>query len=103
MPFPAVSAYEILDIDPSTSLPEITRAVPRAMKAGRYPQQVISQAYQDLRNERKRAAQDLFVISGLEPTDRIAERLREQASFVGHTATIAAAANHTGAEQHQCR
>jgi hypothetical protein len=81
VPFPSPSAYDILDVSVNASLAEIDAAMARAVRGGRFTRQEVMQAYQDLRSERRRAEQDLFIVTALPPTADLAAALLAGASL----------------------
>ncbi len=63
MPFPRISPYDILEIDSSATQKEIIAAYQAAVRKKRFPIPQIAQAFNDLRNARKRAEHDLLTLS----------------------------------------
>jgi len=76
MPFSSASPYDILGVDPSTPLAEITRAYQKALKERRYPPPMLAQAFSDLRNSRSRVIWDLLTSSLAGDPDEL-RRLQE--------------------------
>lgn len=60
-----MSPYEILEIQPSATNAEVITAYQRALKQRRYPANRVTQAFNELRNPRRRAEHDLLVFSDL--------------------------------------
>lgn len=65
MPFPELTPYEVLDVSPGAGLKEIMTAYQKAVKEKRYPPARLAQAFNELKNTRKRGEYDLFTISNL--------------------------------------
>ena len=64
-----VSPYEILEVPPTATLPQIMAAYSAALRRNKYPRERIAEAFHDLRNPRKRAEHDLFELGALgDPT-----------------------------------
>jgi curved DNA-binding protein CbpA len=60
VPFPEFSPYEILGVPPSAGADEITAGFRRALAERRHDRRAVSQAYNELRNPRRRAEHDLL-------------------------------------------
>jgi hypothetical protein len=60
MAFPEISPYEVLGIAQDTPRSELMAAYQRAVKARRHPTAQLTQAFNELRNVRKRAEHDLL-------------------------------------------
>lgn len=69
MPYPDHTPYDILGVPPSASLPVIMQAYQQAMRARRFPPPKITQAFNDLRNTRRRAEHDLLMVTHLGQRD----------------------------------
>ena len=80
MSFPSQSPYDILDVSPSASQREIMLAYQKAVKAGRYPATILTQAFHDLRNAQKRAELDMLAITGLPEPLGVAEMIDRECS-----------------------
>ena len=63
MPYPQQTPYDILEVTPSISRDQLTKAYVQAQKSRKYPPNKLAKAYNDLRNGRKRLEADLFVLS----------------------------------------
>jgi hypothetical protein len=71
MAFPNESPYDILEISPSARLQEIMKAFADAQRLRRHTAPKLTQAFNNLRNPRKRAEHDLFVFMNLGDTATI--------------------------------
>ena len=60
MALPELSPYEVLGIEPDTPPAGLMAAYQRAVKAHRYPTPQLTQAFNELRNVRKRVEHDLL-------------------------------------------
>ena len=71
MPFPEISPYEVLEFSPTASLNDILKAYQLAIKKKRYPSAKITQAFNELKNTRKRAEHDLLTFSSLGDSSQV--------------------------------
>src|SRR4051794_2989116 len=62
MPYPKVSPYDILEVSLTANQKEIIAAYQIAVRKKRFPAPVIAQAFNDLRNNRKRSEHDLLTM-----------------------------------------
>jgi hypothetical protein len=81
MPFPHPTPYDILEVSPSVGAADLTIAYQKAMKERRYPPGTITQAFNELRNPRKRTEVDLFVIAGVSQPEGLPDLLEEGCSW----------------------
>jgi curved DNA-binding protein CbpA len=81
VPFPDLTPYELLEISPSATLPEIIQAYQKAVRNKHYPVPRLTQAMNDLRNPRKRGEYDLLTISNLGDSRPIQQQMGNLPSF----------------------
>jgi hypothetical protein len=60
MPFPEHSAYALLGVSPTATVPEIMQAYQRALRARRHPASLLTRAFNELRSPRRRLEHDLL-------------------------------------------
>ena len=63
MPYPSVTPFDVLGVSSSASLKEIMQAYQKALRQRRYPPTQVAQAFNELRNARKRSEHTLLIIT----------------------------------------
>ena len=76
MPFPSTTPYDILEVAPTATLNDIMQAYQQALRRRKFSAPQITQAFNDLRNARRRAEHDLLVLTRLGDQIEAAQYMR---------------------------
>ncbi|GAA0436196.1 hypothetical protein Acor_55140 [Acrocarpospora corrugata] len=77
MPLPDSSPYEILGLSASASAGDVKRAYQRAAREKRHPQQLLTHAFNELRNPRRRLEADVLSHDSAEVVDELRRTLAD--------------------------
>ena len=77
MSYPNLTPYDILDVNPNATRDQLKKAYEQALRKRKYSAAKVTQAYNDLRNVRKRLEFDLFVINSPGKADDIVQFVSE--------------------------
>jgi muconolactone delta-isomerase len=81
MPYSPDTHYVVLNVSPSTTSDELKAARDRAIRLRAYPVPKVMQAFNELRNPRKRAEVDLLIITDLGDEKELENILLQIPSF----------------------